>query len=534
MKSILALLFAYYLTASVFSADKKEKEAERYYEKWLNQDVVYIITDEEKEVFRKLTTPEEKDRFIEQFWIRRDPNPATAENEFKEEHYRRLAYVNQHFGSGIPGWKTDRGRIYIKFGQPDEIDYHSGGGTYLRPIQEGGGATQTYPFEIWRYRRIEGIGEDVEFEFVDRSWSGEFKLAEKPEEKDMMLYVDGAGITLREYRGLASRLNRAAYQPGLANNPIYAAQHFLRAKDMPFERMRQYFATQRPPQIKFTDLKAMVETKIAYDQLPFNMRQDVLRLNSEQALVPITLEIQNEHLKFIQKMNIVNAKVNVYGMITGLNGRIFAEFEDTLNADYTQMNFPVAQKMKSVYQKLVALPPGLYKINLVVKDVYSGSIGTLETRLAVPRYEAGKLITSSLILARSLERIESLPSQPRQFVIGDIKVVPNVTNTFGPWSIIGVYLQAYNISLDQTTRQPSLKVEYQVIQDDKVIEKIEDLRGNSVAFFSSERVVLARGVPLRSLKPGDYKLRVLIQDNVSGATTSQEAAFKVVELKSTP
>ena len=109
---------------------KLRRELESPYRIWLNQDVAYIITDEERRAFNDLSNDAERESFIEQFWLRRDPTPDTEENEFKEEHYRRIAYANEHFASGIPGWKTDRGRTYIVYGPPDEIESHSSGGTY--------------------------------------------------------------------------------------------------------------------------------------------------------------------------------------------------------------------------------------------------------------------------------------------------------------------------------------------------------------------------------------------------------------------
>ncbi|HET8546754.1 MAG TPA: GWxTD domain-containing protein, partial [Bryobacteraceae bacterium] len=135
-------------------AKSLRKELEGPYRKWLNEDVSYIITDEERAAFKRLSTPEELESFVEQFWLRRDPTPDSAENEYKEEHYRRIAYANERFASGIPGWKSDRGRIYITFGPPTEIESHPSGGTYERPYEEGGGTTSTYPFEKWRYRWI--------------------------------------------------------------------------------------------------------------------------------------------------------------------------------------------------------------------------------------------------------------------------------------------------------------------------------------------------------------------------------------------
>jgi GWxTD domain-containing protein len=114
-------------------------KSELLWREWINEDVTYIITDDERKALKQLNTDEERQQFIEQFWLRRDPTPATIENEFKEEHYRRIAYVNELYGwSGIPGWKTDRGRICITYGPPDEIDSHPFGGTFMTGRMKNG------------------------------------------------------------------------------------------------------------------------------------------------------------------------------------------------------------------------------------------------------------------------------------------------------------------------------------------------------------------------------------------------------------
>jgi GWxTD domain-containing protein len=111
---------------------KRSREAEnssRALRKWIDEDVSYIISNEERTAWKRLATDEERESFIESFWLRRDPTPDTLDNEFKDDHYERIAYANEHFASGIPGWKTDRGRIYIMYGKPDEIESHPSGGT---------------------------------------------------------------------------------------------------------------------------------------------------------------------------------------------------------------------------------------------------------------------------------------------------------------------------------------------------------------------------------------------------------------------
>src|SRR5438034_11664882 len=185
-------------------------ELNKAYKDWLEKDVAYIITDEERKAFKKLQTDDERERFIEEFWRRRDPDPDTDENEYREEYYERSAYANEHFASGIPGWKTDRGRIYIMYGKPDEKDSHPAGGPYEREPTEGGGSTTTYPFERWFYRYLPGIGSGIEIEFVDPTGSGEYRIARNPDEKDALLHIPGAGLTLNEELGLGNKADRVA------------------------------------------------------------------------------------------------------------------------------------------------------------------------------------------------------------------------------------------------------------------------------------------------------------------------------------
>ena len=185
-----------------------KQELSKPYKKWLDEDVVYIITDEERAAFKQLSNDEERDNFIEAFWQRRDPTPDTEENEYKEEHYQRIAYANEHFAAGVPGWKTDRGRIYIVFGKPDEIDSHPSGGSYERPMDEGGGETSTFPFEDWRYRYIEGIGQEVIVEFVDTCMCGEYHMTMDRSEKDALLMTPNAGLTMWEQMGMANKSQR--------------------------------------------------------------------------------------------------------------------------------------------------------------------------------------------------------------------------------------------------------------------------------------------------------------------------------------
>src|SRR5437588_4277148 len=234
--------------------DKLRKELETPYKKWLNEDVGYIISDEERTAFKRLATDDERQTFIEGFWLRRDPTPDTEENEFKEEHYRRIEYANEHYASGIPGWKTDRGRIYITFGPADEIDSHPSGGSYERPPEEGGGTTSTFPFETWRYRYIEDVGSDITIEFVDPTMSGEYRMTMDPSEKDALLYVPGAGLTLMEQMGMSDKTARFNRTDGTHLGVPFGGET---QRMNQFNRLEQFAKLQKAPSVKFKDLESI-------------------------------------------------------------------------------------------------------------------------------------------------------------------------------------------------------------------------------------------------------------------------------------
>jgi GWxTD domain-containing protein len=502
----------------------------QYYKKWLEEDVAYIISDEERSVFKKLTSDDERESFIQQFWDRRNPDPRSHDNAFKEEHYRRIAYADQSFASGIPGRKTDRGRIYIMFGKPDELESHPTGGQYDRPMNEGGGTTTTYPFEKWWYRHIEGIGDDIEIEFVDPSFTGEYRMAMTPDEKDALINVPNAGLTMAEQMGLADKRDRPYYNPSAWNDPNNAQNMFMRAKDSPFSRMEQYFAVQRPPKIKFEDLKSVVTTHVSYNSFPYDVRTDYIKLSSDKVLMPITIEISNKNLEFKKEMNFNRAVVNVYGIVTSLTNRIIAEFEDEIGIEYTDEYFEQGKSARSEYQKIVALPPGQrYKLDLVLKDVNSKNVGAYQLGLTIPKYDDASLQASTIILANSIKPAPTTSNQLEQYVIGDLKILPNVKSEYNPDQNLIPYLQVYNAAIDQTSLKPSLEVNFSVKKAGKLVEELQDNSGKCVQLVSGQRVVLLKQIPLKGIAPGKYTLEVNITDSILNNTVSTSTNFVVKE-----
>ena len=425
---------------------KVKGEINKAYKDWLSKDVEYIITGDEKKAFKALTTDEERENFIENFWRRRDPDPDSEENEYREEYYERIAYANERFASGIPGWRTDRGRIYITFGKPDSIESHPSGGSYDRPSYEGGGSTTTYPFETWFYRHLDNVGEGIEIEFVDPTGTGEYRIARSPNEKDALATVPGAGLTTSEQLGLSNKGDRIGNGGG---------QNYQREQDSPFRRLEIITALQRPPQVKFSDLQAAAGDSGVIDNNPldFDMRVDFFRQSDERVITAFTIQASNKDLVF-EGSGIQTARMNIFGKIQAVSGKRSGIFEDSVTTNATDVELAEAKDRKSIYQKAIALTPGTYKVDVVVRDVVSGNKGIRSIGFTVPKYQENKLDTSTLILASTL-RSTTERDIGGSFIIGSAKVVPNLSGVYKKGQEVGIYMQVYNAGIDQTTLRPS-------------------------------------------------------------------------------
>ena len=498
------------------------KELDNAYKQWLSEDVIYIISPEERNAFLQLATNEEREQFIEQFWLRRSANPDLPDNDFKEEHYRRIAYTNEHFASGIPGWKTDRGRMYIMWGPADEVESHPTGGTYDRPMEEGGGSTSTYPWETWRWRYLEGIGENIILEFVDPSGSGEYHLTMDPSEKDALLHVPGAGLSLLESMGMASKTDRFTRSDG-TNLPKTLGGEPASMNE--FNRLELYAKVQKPPEVKFKDLEAVVTARIVRDQIHFSWRTDFLKVTNDTVLVPVTVQVPNNQLSFLSKEGIHSATLNIFGRETTLTGRVVQTFEEAVSRDFPDSLFQQSVKLQSIYQKAVPLRPGLYRLDLVIKDVHSGNVGVINSRLAVPRYEDEKLEASTLILADQIEHVPAKQIGSGQFVLGSSKVRPKLDADFSTADKLGIYMQVYNFKSDEKTHKSSGAFQYTVRKGGEQVMQFKETSEEMKQ--TGDQITIERLLPLATLAPGKYTLEINATDALSNQKISRTADFTV-------
>ena len=521
-------------------SDKEQRDAQKNlkyelkggYKTWLNQDVVWIITDEEAKTFKSLSNDEERDAFIEQFWLRRNPNPDSPENEFREEHYRRIAYANEHFAAGKPGWKTDRGHIYIAFGKPDSIDSHPSGGSYERPMDEGGGETSTFPFETWHYRYLEGIGDNIDLEFVDTCQCGDYHFTIDRSEKDALSKVPGAGLTQWEQMGQAKKADR--FKGGLENLGAGPGTSGQASKE--FDRIELAAKLFAPPPIKFTDLDNFIsEHKLMNGPVfPFDVRTDYVKLTDSMVLVPVTVQLKNSDITFVTKDGVSKGVVNILIKVTTLTHKTVQSQEDTVEVEEPAELLQKAQGQKKVYWKALPLVPGLYRLDIAIKDVNNPDhLGLYGSSLDVPTFNDEKLATSSLILGDEMNLVSSRDIGEGSCVIGNTHICPRVSpNRATPVSFkrtqqLNFWMQVYNLGINDSTKSNEATVIYQITDTTTNTVVFEKQLESKDLGAHSDQLTVEKTLPMAGLQPGKYKVTIKINDTISKQEIAQSAPFVV-------
>ena len=516
-----------------FAAQKAvRQELKGAYKTWLTQDVTYIISDDEAKAFRNLSNDEERDSFIENFWLRRNPDPDSPENEFREEHYRRIAYANEHFAAGKPGWKTDRGHIYITYGKPDSIDSHPSGGMYNRPIEEGGGTTATFPFEIWNYRYIEGIGENIDIEFVDTCQCGDYHFTIDRSEKDALQHVPNAGLTQWEEMHMAKKADR--FTSGLEN--LGTGPMSTQNQSKQFDRIDMAAKLFAPPPVKFKDLESFIsEHKLLTGPVfPFDVRTDFVKVTESTVMVPVTLQLKNRDITFVTKDGVARGYVNILGKVTTLTHKTVQTFEDTVEITQPAELLDKTLERQSIYWKALPLLPGLYRLDIAIKDVNNPDhMGYYGRGLEVPTYHDEKLATSSLILADQMNLVSSREIGSGNFVIGNTFIRPRVSpNPATPVSFkrgqqLNFWMQVYNLGIDEATKSNQATVDYQIIETATGMVVFEKQLDSKDLGAHSDQLTVEKTLPIAGLQPGKYKVTIKINDTISKQEIAQSAPFVV-------
>jgi GWxTD domain-containing protein len=507
-------------------------ELKGQYKKWLDEDVRWIITDQEAKTFKSLSNDEERDSFIEQFWQRRNPNPDSNDNEYRDQYYARIAYANEHFAAGMPGWMTDRGHIYIAYGKADSVDSHPSGGSYERPMDEGGGETSTFPFEVWHYRYLEGIGDNIDIEFVDTCMCGEYKATIDRSEKDALKHVPGAGLTQFEEMGQSKKADRFS---GGGLEQLGAGPTSSSQQSKEFDRLDTFAKLFAPPPIKFADLDDFLATSKVLSGPPFlfDVRTDYVKLTNETVMVPVTLQIRNGDITYNTKEGDSVGTVNILGRVSTITHRIVYTFEDTVKVETPSDLLQRTKNNMSVYWNAIPLPPGRYKLEIAIKDVNNPDhMGAWRRSVDVPEFDDDRLASSSLILAGEMERVPSKDVGAGSFVIGNTKVVPRVPPTFAaPVTFhraqnLNFWMQVYNLGIGENKRNDAT-IEYQIL-DMATNKSILDMQESASKLNpNADQLTLEKTMPLAGLQPGKYQVTIKVNDGILKQTIDQSAPFIV-------
>jgi 5-hydroxyisourate hydrolase-like protein (transthyretin family) len=419
--------------------------------------------------------------------------------------------------------------MYIIYGPADEIESHPSGGTYERPMDEGGGTTSTFPFEDWRYRYIEGIGQEVIIEFVDTCMCGDYHMTMDRSEKDALLYTPNAGLTMYEQMGMANKADR--FNGGmerLGTGPFTTTN-----QSKQFDRLEQFAKLNKPPAVKFKDLEEIVSHKITVNLMPFDVRADFVRVTSDTVLTPIAIQIKNRDITFQNKDGVQRGTVNIFGRVTTLSGRVAQTFEDTVQVDVPAELLPKVVENAQIYGKTLPLKPGHYRLDIVVKDVSGDRAGTWSKSLMVPDFSDDRLSASSLILADQMYPVATKDIGTGNFVIGTMKVRPRIAPADGkPISFkrsqkMNFWMQVYNLGMDEKTHKPSATIQYDVVNMATNKAVVHTTESTEQMGNIGEQVTLQKSLSAANLEPGIYKIEIKVNDNISKQTVDPTATFAV-------
>ncbi|MEW5899865.1 MAG: GWxTD domain-containing protein [Acidobacteriota bacterium] len=395
------------------------------YKKWLEEDVVYLISPLERQVFKKLASDRERDIFIEAFWKQRDPTPGTPENEFKTEHFRRVNHVNRYFGrqSPLPGWKTDRGRIYIILGEPNDV-------------QKFESAQQTYPAEVWFYqgKTDAGLPPGFNLVFFKEHGSGDYKLYSPTR--------DGPQALLTAYLGAPDNIT-AAYrklkevEPGLAQvslslipgeestnfgRPSLSSDILLQKVDsLPKKLVRDAYAH------KFLQYKDIVEVEYSANYMDSDSLVKILRVSP--SVFCVYYSVEPAKLSVNQYGNKYSTSLSLNGLVKDRTGKIIHQFDKTLAIEFEEEELRRIRQQPYAIRDAFPLIPGSYELSVLLKNEVSKEFTSLEQNLVIPLDESRPWLTP-LILGYKAVKVEPGLNRLKPFQVGGSEILAQASRTF--------------------------------------------------------------------------------------------------------
>ena len=523
-KAVFCLLTALLVlgTFSFAFAQKKKssKDLPPTYRTWLEAEVVYIITPKEKEVFLQLETDREREIFIEAFWKQRDPDILTPENEFRVEHYKRVAYANQFLGREGPGagWRSDMGRFYIILGQPQQIERYEN-------------LTEIYPVVIWFYDGMAkyNIPNSFYIMFWKKSGTGEYELYSPVKDGPASLLIHFKGDSAdyaTAYNQLMNveptiadvSLSFLPEEAGRILSPSIASEILITNKipSMPRESVKDAYAE------KLLAYKDVVEVDYTANYIDNDYFDAVLHEKSGIAFVHYLIEPAK--LTFIQAGDRFRANLEVNGKATDLAGNTIYQFDRTIPIDFSREQVESVRPKLFSFQDLFPLIEGRYKLNILLKNTMSKEFTSLERDITVPPVSA--LGFSRLVLANKVIPNSAYRGQNKPFLIGDTQLVPSPRNDFSTQDKLYAYFQLHGLNQDL---RDSGVLEFTISKEDQKITSTTKPLADV-----PDKANIMEEISLAGLTSAYYRIRVSLLDRSQKEVLFEQADFVISHLPVLP
>jgi GWxTD domain-containing protein len=487
------------------------------YKTWLTEEVVYIITPVEKEVFLELQNNRERDLFIEAFWRQRDPSIGTPENEFRDEHYRRLDHANRRFrGTGRPGWQTGRGKVYIILGEPTDNRIFHGSDAY-------------YPAEVWNYQGLPGTHLPQAFSvlFYKKGRIGDFRLYDPVSDGpwNLMSNYEGLPDYLESYQVLYD-LEPALAQlsisliPGepIMTLPAMSSSLLLQKIDIAaIKEVEDRYAK------KFVEFKDIVEVEYSTNYIESEAQVQIIQDRS--GIFFVHYSIQPSNLSMGSFDNRIYTDLEFNGMVTDDGGLTVFQFENTVPLRFSEEQFQNMRQRPFCFTDKFPLLPGEYKFSLIVKNTVSKEFTSFDSTLKIPETMAEPQL-SPLLLGFNASEAATQKARNEPFVVDDVQLYSQAANSFLREDRMVVFFQVFALTRE---RKENSTLKYRLVRED------QEVFTESYPFskYQNENNIFEM-IPLKNFVPGYYRIQVLLMDETHAELASQHKDFVILTAPTLP
>ena len=514
----IALLTLLFLSVSLqLKSETKVSQLSLIYRKWLQEEVAYIITENERKVFLQLDNDRERDMFIESFWKQRDPNPNTPENEFRIEHARRFKYANEKIGLGSPspGWRTDMGRIYIILGEPKMIERYEN-------------MTEVYPTIVWFYQGFGkyGLPDSFNVVFFKPEGAGDYilysPLLHGPQ-KLLVNYMGDVNDYIEAYNEMVSvNPNLARVSISLVDGsdtmdlrPSIASDLLIQKQipTVPSKEVNDEYAT------KLLKYKAYIDVDYSVNYIPNSSLIRLIRGNSGFFFIHYLIEPQKLSMEQYDTDFFANLEIN--GSVLDANDRMVYEFTKSAPIKLQQDQVDKLKGKLFSFQDMFPLIEGKYKINILIRNSVSKEFTSIEKEVAIPGTDkiAAQPWISELILANAAKKAPKYNNIEKSFLVNGVQLLPSPRNDFVASDTLYVYYQLFGLSNDQLEKGHII---YTIYKDDKPIKTTT----KNIKDYTNKTGILEE-FSLEGYSPAYYNIKASVYGNETQLLVMKEESFYI-------